>query len=103
MGRSLCSPLLSLSWYTFELMGEQMASPEPVAASLASMEGHRKYLRLEKRSAKMAPHLKQLGRRIVSATDPERFEGLLWQVDENMLRETQDWLMLMRYVEIKAG
>jgi len=24
-------------------------------------------------------------------------------VDEIMLRETQDWLMLMRYVEIKAG
>jgi hypothetical protein len=29
-------------------------------------------------------------------------ESLLHQVDEIMLRETQDWLMLMRYVEIKA-
>jgi hypothetical protein len=27
----------------------------------------------------------------------------LQQVDEIMLRETQDWLMLMRYVEIKAS
>lgn len=39
-----------------------------------------------------------------SATYPEQFEGLLEQVDEEtMLRETQDWLMLMRYVEIKAS
>jgi hypothetical protein len=29
--------------------------------------------------------------------------GLLHQACEVMLRETQDWLMLMRYVEIKAG
>jgi len=39
----------------------------------------------------------------VDSSPPERFEGLLQQVDEIMLRETQDWLMLMRYVEIKAS
>lgn len=50
----------------------------------------------------MAPQLEQLSRRIASATDPERFESLLQQVDEVILRETQDWLMLRRYVEIKA-
>jgi hypothetical protein len=38
-----------------------------------------------------------------SATDPERFESMLQQVDEIMLHETQDWLMLMRYMEIKAS
>jgi hypothetical protein len=74
-----------------------------IAASLAGMEAHREHLRLEKRSANMAPQLQQLSRRIASATDPERFENLLQQVDEIMLRETQDWLMLMRYVEIKAS
>ncbi len=74
-----------------------------IAASLAGMEAHREHLRLEKRSANMAPQLERLNRQMASATDPERFESLLKQVDEIMLRETQDWLMLMRYVEIKAS
>jgi len=74
-----------------------------IAASLAGMEAHREYLRLEKRSANMGPQLERLNRQMASATDPERFESLLQQVDEIMLRETQDWLMLMRYVEIKVN
>lgn len=74
-----------------------------IAASLAGMEAHREHLRLEKRSANMAPQLELVNRQMASATDPERFEALLQQVDELMLRETQDWLMLMRYVEIKAS
>lgn len=73
-----------------------------VAASLAGMEAHREHLRMEKRSANMGPQLERLNRQMASATDPERFEILLQQVDDIMLRETQDWLMLMRYVEIKA-
>ncbi len=74
-----------------------------IAASLAGMEAHREHLRLEKRSANMGPQLERLNRQMASAIDPERFESLLQQVDEIMLRETQDWLMLMRYVEIKAS
>ncbi len=74
-----------------------------IAASLAGMAAHREHLRLEKRSANMAPQLEQLNKQMASATDPARFESLLQQVDEIMLRETQDWLMLMRYVEIKAS
>ena len=74
-----------------------------IAASLAGIEAHREHLRLEKRSANMAPQLERLSQQLASATDPERFESLLQQVDEIMLRETQDWLMLMRYVEIKAS
>jgi hypothetical protein len=74
-----------------------------IAASLAGMEAHREHHRLEKRSANMVPQLERLDRLMASATDPERFENLLHQLDELMLRETQDWLMLMRYVEIKAN
>jgi hypothetical protein len=74
-----------------------------IAASLAGMEAHREHLRLEKRSANMGPQLERLKKQMESATDPARFESLLQQVDEIMLRETQDWLMLMRYVEIKAS
>jgi hypothetical protein len=74
-----------------------------IAASLVGIEAHREHLRLEKRSANMVPQLERLNRQMASATDPERFESLLPQVDEIMLRETQDWLMLMRYAEIKAS
>ncbi len=74
-----------------------------IAASLAGMEAHREHLRLEKRSENMAPQLERLCRQMESADDPARFEALLHQADEMMLRETQDWLMLMRYVEIKAS
>ena len=74
-----------------------------IAAALAGVEAHREHLRLEKRSANMGPQLERSNQQMVSATDPERFESLLQQVDEIMLRETQDWLMLMRYVEVKAS
>ncbi len=74
-----------------------------IAASLAGMEAHREHLRLEKRSENMAPQLERLRRQLESTDDPVRFVTLLHQADELMLRETQDWLMLMRYVEIKAG
>lgn len=74
-----------------------------IAASLAGMEAHREHLRLEKRSANMGPQLERLDRQMASASDAQRFENLLHQLDEIMLRETQDWLMLMRYVEIKAS
>ena len=74
-----------------------------IAASLAGMEAHREHLRLEKRSSNMAPQLERLKLQMASATDAARFENLLQQFDELMLHEAQDWLMLMRFVEIKAG
>ncbi len=74
-----------------------------IAASLAGIEAHREHLRLEKRSANMVPQLQRLDGQMKSATEPKRFESLLQQLDEIMLREAQDWLMLMRYVEIKAS
>jgi hypothetical protein len=74
-----------------------------VSAALAGMEAHREHLRLEKRHANMVPQLERLRRQMVAPTDPARFESLLHQMDELTLRESQDWLMLMRYVEIKAG
>lgn len=32
---------------------------------------------------------------------PEALESLLREAEELMLRETQDWLMLMRFAELK--
>jgi hypothetical protein len=74
-----------------------------VAAALAGMEAHREHLRLEKRHANMVPQLERLRRQMAVATGAARFEALLHQMDELTLRESQDWLMLMRYVEIKAS
>lgn len=73
-----------------------------IAASLAGMESHREHLRLEKSSANMAAQLERVQRQMKPATDPERFEALIHQATEIMLGETQSWLMLMRFVEIKA-
>ena len=36
-----------------------------------------------------------------SVDDRAQFEAVLHRMDELMLRETQGWLMLMRYVEIQ--
>lgn len=72
-----------------------------LAASLAGMLAHREHLRLEKRSESMAPQLEYLSRRMASASEPASFELLLHQADELMLRETQDWLTLMRDVEVR--
>jgi hypothetical protein len=74
-----------------------------VAASLAGLEAQRQHVRLEERSRNMVAHLENLNRLMVSATEPARFEDLLHRVDEVMLRETQDWLMHMRYSSVKAG
>jgi hypothetical protein len=75
-----------------------------IAASLAGMEAHREHLRLQKRSRNMMEQLKRLWRRMAQAKTPGEFRRALEDLDEEvMLRETQDWLMLMRYVEIKAG
>ena len=73
-----------------------------IAASLAGMESHREHLRLEKSSANMAAQVERVQRQLKPATDPERFEDLIHQATEIMLGETQSWLMLMRFVEIKA-
>ena len=73
-----------------------------IAAALAGMESHREHLRLEKSSANMAAQLERVQRQMKPATDPDRLEDLIHQATEIMLGETQSWLMLMRFVEIKA-
>jgi len=73
-----------------------------IAASMAGMAAHREYRRLERRSENMAGELARLGKKMTSAEDRARFEELLQKVDAVLLQETQDWLMLMRYVEIKG-
>lgn len=74
-----------------------------VAAAVAGMEAPRERRRLQKRHAEMVPELKQLKQQMALVQGGAYFEALLRQMDELTLRETQDWLMLMHYVEITAG
>jgi hypothetical protein len=90
------------SWFHDTLTVIALVFP-PIAASLAGIHAFREHLRLEKRSANLVPQLKKLQVKMQSVTDPDRFVALLQQVDEVMLRESQDWLMLMRYVDIKGN
>jgi len=75
-----------------------------VSASIAGFTAHREHQRLEKRSANMVHQLAVLGRRMDAVETDDEFRSMLQDLDEEvMLRELQDWLMLMKYVEIKAG
>jgi hypothetical protein len=75
-----------------------------IAASLSAMDDQGEHRRLEERSKNMEEQLERLGAQMASASSPEEFEKALRNLDEQlMLREIQDWLMLMRYVEIKAA
>ncbi len=74
-----------------------------VAAMLVGIETYREFRRLSVRSAMMETRLEQLNRRLLSASTPGELFSLLRRIDKVMLQETQDWMTLMRYVEIKAG
>jgi hypothetical protein len=73
-----------------------------IAASLAGMDDQGEHRRLEKRSENMKEQLERLGKQMALASTADEFENALLDLDEQMmLRETQDWLMLMRFVELK--
>jgi hypothetical protein len=74
-----------------------------VGAAIGGIRSHREYSRMEKRSKNMEVVLGDLDERFISITTPEALESLLREAEELMLRETQDWLMLMRFVELKPA
>jgi CBS-domain-containing membrane protein len=50
----------------------------------------------------MITALADLDQRFDSIKDQEDLEALLRETEELMLRETQDWLMLMKFVKVEA-
>lgn len=72
-----------------------------VGAALGGIRTHREYSRLEKRHKNMEAVLSNLDERISKIGTPGELEKFIKETDELMLRETQDWLMLMRFVELK--
>ena len=58
---------------------------------------------MEKRSSNMEIILRELDEQFANINTPVALESLLRATDELMLRETQDWLMLMKFVELKPA
>ena len=74
-----------------------------VGAAIGGIRSHREYSRVGKRSSNMEIILKELDEQFSHANTPEALESLLRDTNELMLRETQDWLMLMKFVELKPA
>jgi hypothetical protein len=72
-----------------------------VGAAIGGIRSHWEYSRLEKRSRNMKTALADINDHFSYVNSPEALESLLRGAEELMLRETQDWLMLMRFAELK--
>lgn len=84
--------LLSLTAITFPAIG----------ASLAGIRTLGDYERLAKSSHQMATTLEDLLTELEMAHEPGDLENRVRQVEELMLRETQEWLMLVRFVKLET-
>jgi hypothetical protein len=73
-----------------------------VGASVGGIRSHREYSRLEKRSRAMEAVLMDLDQRYAAVADADELNALLQETELLMLQETQDWLMLMKSVVIRA-
>ena len=74
-----------------------------VGAAIGGIRTHREYSRLEKRSYNMSAALQELDGRFSNIHEADELERILRDIEELMLRETQDWLMLMRFVKLEAA
>jgi len=72
-----------------------------IGAAIGGIRSHREYSRMEKRSSNMEIILNELNEQFMDINSPEDLESLLRTTYELMLRENQDWLMLMKFVELK--
>ena len=74
-----------------------------IGAAIGGIRSHREYSRMEKRSSNMEIILRELDEQFANINSPTSLESILRETDELMLRETQDWLMLMKFVELKPA
>ncbi len=74
-----------------------------LGAALGGIRSHREYPRLSKRSENMRAALEDLERRFSVVETCEELEFMLRDAEELMLRECQDWLMLMRFKGVEAA
>lgn len=94
---------LVLNWVGPAFHGSPLAGVLTLATlmlpALAAVRSHREYKRLAMRSKKMEADLKELKGRFRLLT-PSRLETLLRETEQLMLKETLDWLALMKFAEL---
>lgn len=72
-----------------------------MGAAAGGIRAHREFSRLEKRSRSMVQPLSNFKETLETMDDPKDFEITLRNIEKLMLDETQDWLMIMRFVDLK--
>jgi hypothetical protein len=71
------------------------------AAALEGIRKYNEYSRLATLSENMEEGLRELKQRYQEIRSNDSLDSLLRETDELMLRETQSWLMLMRFVKLE--
>jgi hypothetical protein len=92
---------LMIGWFRNALVFAAIALPA-FGAAVGGIRSHREFSRLSKRSTSMVAILEDLYERFSHVDRPELLESLLREVEELMLRETQHWLMLMKFVKLET-
>lgn len=72
-------------------------------AAVGGIKAHRDYERLAIQSKNQADALEILGKRLDTCKNNKKLIAFLRDIDEIMLRETEDWLMLVRFLKIEAA
>lgn len=68
-----------------------------IGASIAAIRTHRDYLRNSMRATEMVRHLQELRDEMMKVQDCGSFLGLLKGTEETMLRENEDWRVVVRF------
>jgi len=72
-----------------------------LAAAIEGIRKHNEYSRIATLSENMEESLRELKQRFEEVRSNESLDVLLRETDELMLRETQSWLMLMRFLKLE--
>jgi hypothetical protein len=107
---ALCAAFCHLS---FSLMGYSAQDERFLAflalvfpslgAAIVGIRAHNEYSRLEKRSGAMHLTLREIDGSFESDFTPEVFDALMREIEKLMLRETQDWLMLLKFAKLETA
>jgi hypothetical protein len=74
-----------------------------LGAAMGGIRAHHEYSRLEKRSSAMLRTLIEVDESFETDHTPETFDALMREIEELILRETQDWLMLLKFAKLKPA
>jgi hypothetical protein len=69
----------------------------------AAYRGYRGFERLEKRSEQMVESLKDLNQRLATVRTASQLQQRMREMETLSLRETQDWLMLVRFTHLEPA